>query len=244
MFFYHLIFKSLIFYIILQDYISTKFPKFDQITINRFISSIHAIYVVINSLIFFMGFHSHCAYEMTHPFSIGYLLYDILFSLYTYSIGVSKNKPTHIIWMFIHHLLLSICLVSCPIGLEWYVAFGLLCEISTPFLHMSWYNKENNLLHTTIGKCVSTCLITTFFVTRVLIFGYIQIMLPYEIPNEHIGYYYICMSVIFMSIIYGLNLYWFYNLVDMYLKNYIPVIRDSLIARHIFRSEFKMKKIK
>ena len=95
-----------------------------------------------------------------------------------------------------------------------------LCEASTPYLHTSWLMHYLELAHTTFFKIIVGCLVTLFFVFRILLAPYMcygmYTSLQLGLWEGYLGIFY--PNFIIMVLFTLLNYFWFYKLLSVVMK--------------------------
>ena len=172
-----------------------------------FLSTIHAYYTTIISLLYLLDVNLVVTYCTELIFlSAYYALYDIYIQ--------HKYRLKNRIPLTIHHLLILLGLVLLlnyydnDISKKTLVAYNFLTEISTPFLNKSIILYNQNMNHHINYKISIYMLVLTFFCSRVLggiYFIYLSSFQPLFITFSQ-------------TTLSSLNLMWFYKIIQM-IKN-------------------------
>ena len=147
--------------------------------------------------------------EFYHAIFVWYLLIDSLPIMYYYkSMHMSAQ-------MIAHHIMAGISwsLVIKYRIMQWYGAFWLLGEISTPIVNVRWYldksNKKDGILYIIVGSAM----FVLFFIGRILhlpytlyVFFWTDMHILLNEKGRVIGLWFI-ITIIFNAM---LQLYWFY----------------------------------
>lgn len=160
-------------------------------------SSLHSFIIVIGSILYIFGYIRLNTFRKYTTFTSSYALFDI--------IVLSLNKKLRFAF-FIHHAILLIStIINLPHDyLYKYLAYGLLGEISSIYLNKTWFYLHNTPINR--EKVKKNAKKTIFLYTIFRIINYLYII-KVAITNQ---YY---LGVIFMIIIYILNLYWYIILI-------------------------------
>jgi hypothetical protein len=162
-------------------------------------SIIHSILISIPCLLYLFDYISKTTTSFFIDLSMGYAIYDLTVVINTYEIFDWKG-------IFIHHFAMLLLLS----GRESYfdeVAVGLLSEIATIFLNISWIMYQSNKTNTIFFNLNSIIVLILYFFTRVLSFPYLTYIV---IINYNLNIVFHIMSCT-LSV---LNIYWFKLLIN------------------------------
>ena len=184
-----------------QKYIPDSFIKKDRIFQYHTYtySIIHSTLISVPCLLYLFGYISKATTSFFIDLSIGYAIYDLTVVINTYEIFDWKG-------IFIHHIAMLLLLS----GRESYfdeVAIGLLSEIATIFLNISWIMYQSNKTNTIFFNLNSIVVLILYFFTRVLSFPYLTYTLIINYNLNIIIYIMSCTLSV-------LNIYWFILLVN------------------------------
>ena len=157
-------------------------------------SIIHSLLISVSCTLYLLNFLSKSYNSFCINLSIGYTIYDMTIVINHYDKFDWKGITLHHTAMI---LLLS--------GRESYfneVSIGLLSEISTVFLNISWILYQSNRTDNIFFKINSITVLIFYFFTRVLNFPYLTYV---SIVNYDLHYIF-CVMIFLLSI---LNIYWF-----------------------------------
>ena len=154
-----------------QKYIPDSFIKKDRVFQYHTYtySIIHSILISVPCLLYLFDYFSKTTTSFFIDLSIGYAIYDLTVVINTYEIFDWKG-------IFIHHIAMLLLLS----GRESYfdeVAIGLLSEIATIFLNISWIMYQSNKTNTIFFNLNSIVVLILYFFTRVLSFPYLTYIL-------------------------------------------------------------------
>jgi hypothetical protein len=135
-------------------------------------------------------------------FTVGYAIVDI-WKGYRY-----KNLETSTL---IHHIAMLVAIGwSVIFHYEWFLILAITSEVTTPFLHIAYWCKEEKKTKNLFFKIISVVLLILFLIFRVVNFWFITWYAFYFRQQLIIG---IPMGVLFIQ-----NVWWFYLLVTKALK--------------------------
>lgn len=174
---------------------------------SRYLSIIHSVIVSLMSISWLLDIYRFDDFSLIQSFPIGYCLYDIIYDTYYNRFDV-VNSLHHISFIFFAGYLYN--------TEPFYVVCGYLSEISTPFLYLCYFeikskNKNYNRL-----KLYGILLLITYFIFRILIFGFLFLIA---------WYYYIIIGnmrlyiVVFINFLFGINILWFYKLIEKFVNS-------------------------
>lgn len=162
----------------------------------KMISIIHSIGVSYGSMRYFTGYTSLENIQNYTNFTLGYLLFDMIIQIINY-----KKFRGRIMENLLHHVLLYILVMYVRENymLKLY-SLGILCELTNIPLYLGWYLIQIRKQHTIYFKINGILLLFTFYILRIVNFGFISYRTITILPLK---------TVIIFNIIYGLNIYWF-----------------------------------
>ena len=162
----------------------------------RIISSIHCFFCVMISSIFLLNLIDNNFYlNSIYLISPGYFILDFFYLIFF----SPQSKLTYC--YYFHHI---ISLTGIYFGIDYpiYLARGLLTELSTPFLNISWYLKKKKYTKYIIYHINLIILYILFFICRIV---NLSIMI-FEIEHYHLLY----RCIIYFFTI--LNYIWFISI--------------------------------
>lgn len=176
--------------------------------ISRFYSTIHSI---ILSIILTLYFINEQMAIIAFNFTIAYCIFD-LYCIIRYN-SLTIETPFGI---YIHHIALIFILVNVYDKSIFYFStvVGLYSEFSTIFMNLSWLIHKIKLKHIKIKIVIYFCLLSSWFVTRVLNFTFLLFYVI--IVFDQVPFYpylaFICIWIF--------NIYWFSKLVNKFKDEY------------------------
>ena len=161
-------------------------------------SILHSIIISITCVLYLLNYLSQIKTSFLINLSIGYTIYDFTVLINNYEIFDWKG-------ITLHHVAMLLLLA----GRESYfneVVIGLLSELSTIFLNISWILYQSDRTNNIYFKLNSLLVLVAYFFTRVLNFPYLTYI---SLSIYDLNPVFIFM-IVFLSL---LNIYWFRLLV-------------------------------
>ena len=179
-----------------KKYIPDFFIKKDRVfQYHTYIySTIHSFMISIACILYLFNYINVNLTSFFIDLSLGYTIFDL-------TVILSNTQMFDWKGTLIHHIAMLLLLSGRELFFD-EVAIGLLSEISTIFLNLSWILYQSNKTDTKIFKIISILVLVSYFFTRVLNFPYLT-YIAIIVYNLHPIFYTMILS---LTVI---NIYWF-----------------------------------
>lgn len=142
----------------------------------RIVASIHSFFAFLFAGLYLKKYISLTTWRKLLSFSIGYFIFDFSRYLYYDQFAIKTTLES-----IVHHIIVLLIIINYVKKYPKLSALGFLSELSSLFLHLSWFFYKTELTSTTSFYLSSICLLISFAWLR--IYNFIKIWIKLHKRN-------------------------------------------------------------